>query len=529
MSDNGGNMNNLRIRVRLILIFGVFFVALVAASIISFSGMNILAANTKSLYEHPMAVTNAILAADGHIVRMHRSMKDVVLSRTPEQLDSAVAAVDRNEKLVYEDMKLVKEGFLGDPKMVEDILRPIGEWKPIRDRVIALQRDGKPEEASDITRTEGAAKVAAINEAVNILKAWATQKGKSFFEDSESTRDRLITIFITVDVVAVLLALIVGIVISNGIIEPLNEAVRVARTVAAGDLTSRIEVKSKDETGLLLQALKDMNDNLVGTVGGIRAASESVAGAAAQIASGNLDLSSRTEQQAASLEQTAASMSEMTETIKQNADNARQANLLAIDARGMAQSGRADVEAMVQTVGEVSADSVKVAEITGMIEGIAFQTNILALNAAVEAARAGEQGRAFAVVAGEVRSLAQRASTAAREIKDLIEASTTKVQASARQAAGVNAAMERVSVGIERVSDLIGEISATSDEQSRNIEQLHQAVNQIDQVTQQNAALVEESAAAAQSLQEQAVGMKKDVMFFKIGANPASLRSIIAH
>ncbi|SDC83272.1 methyl-accepting chemotaxis protein [Cupriavidus sp. YR651] len=336
------------------------------------------------------------------------------------------------------------------------------------------------------------------------------------------------TLLLVLEGLILVLGIICAYYLTLSITRPLKLAVTISRRVADGDLSSEIAVTSRDETGELLQALKDMNDKLGGTVGNIRTASEAVASAAGQIASGNMDLSSRTEEQAASIEQTAASMAGLTETVSQNADNARQATSLAGSAREMTESGRADVAAMVQTVNEVNAESRKIAEITGMIEGIAFQTNILALNAAVEAARAGEQGRGFAVVAGEVRSLAQRASGAAKEIKELIETSTGKVQVSAQQAEGVSAAMERVSVAIERVSDIIGEISAASDEQSKNLEQVSHAIAQIDQVTQQNASLVEESAAAAQALREQAVGMKDDVMYFKIAGQPVPGRSLIA-
>jgi methyl-accepting chemotaxis protein len=210
--------------------------------------------------------------------------------------------------------------------------------------------------------------------------------------------------------------------------------------------------------------------------------------------------------------------------VRQNAENARQANTLAASAREITATGRREVDVMVEAISQVSADSEKVAEITGMIEGIAFQTNILALNAAVEAARAGELGRGFAVVAGEVRSLAQRAAAAAKEIKDLIEASKEKVRQGATRAVEVNGAMSRIDNAISRVSDVIAEISAASEEQTRGIDQVHQAINQIDQVTQQNAALVEESAAAAQSMQEQAGKMKQEVMFFKLGNESPAVR-----
>ncbi|ALL68946.1 Methyl-accepting chemotaxis protein I serine chemoreceptor protein [Paraburkholderia caribensis MBA4] len=315
-----------------------------------------------------------------------------------------------------------------------------------------------------------------------------------------------------------------GVYLIRSITAPLNRTVRIASEIAEGRLDSRILVDVKGEFGRLLEAMKTMSDQLSSTVRGIRDSSESVTTAAGEIASGNLDLSARTEEQASSLEQTAASITELTETVRQNAENARQANSLASNAREMTNTGSASVNTMVQTINEISADSARIADITGMIEGVAFQTNILALNAAVEAARAGEQGRGFAVVAGEVRALAQRASAAAKEIKELIETSSVKVAQGARQASEVNDTMGRVIQAIGRVSDIVGEISAASDEQSKGIEQVRQAITQIDEVTQQNAALVEQSAAAAQSLQEQAERMKTDVMFFRLGADELPMR-----
>ncbi len=325
-------------------------------------------------------------------------------------------------------------------------------------------------------------------------------------------------------------AILVGIVVSIGtgmfliraITHPLNKTVQIASDISEGRLDGRIVVDAQGEFGRLLEAMKSMSEKLADTVRGIHNSSESVTVAAGQIAAGNLDLSARTEEQASSLEETAASVTELTETVRQNTDNARQANSLASNAREMTDAGSTAVEAMVATINEISSDSAKIADITGMIEGIAFQTNILALNAAVEAARAGDQGRGFAVVAGEVRSLAQRASGAAKEIKSLIEASAEKVQLGARQADEVSANMGKVSQAIGRVSDIVGEITAASDEQSKGIEQVHQAITQIDEVTQQNAALVEQSAAAAQSLQEQANSMKQEVGFFRVEGGVSS-------
>ncbi|MBN3809690.1 methyl-accepting chemotaxis protein [Paraburkholderia sp. Ac-20347] len=299
------------------------------------------------------------------------------------------------------------------------------------------------------------------------------------------------------------------------IMRPLNGAIAVANTIAGGRLESEIDASVGGEFGELLGALKRMDGQLAGIVRGIQDSTESVALAAREIAAGNLDLSARTEEQAASLEETAASMTEITETVKQNADNARQANGLASNANDLAHGGDTVVQEMVGTIQEISGSSHKISEITGVIEGIAFQTNILALNAAVEAARAGEQGRGFAVVASEVRSLAQRSATAAREIKELITSSVTMIEGGAQQAGRVSDTMGQVRDAIRRVSDIVAEISAASEEQSRGIEQVNQAVTQMDEVTQQNAALVEEAAASAQSLEQQAATLKQAVSVFR--------------
>ncbi|MBN3857038.1 MULTISPECIES: methyl-accepting chemotaxis protein [unclassified Paraburkholderia] len=298
------------------------------------------------------------------------------------------------------------------------------------------------------------------------------------------------------------------------IMRPLNGAITVANTIAGGCLESEIDASAGGEFGELLRALKRMDGQLAGIVRGIQDSTESVALAAREIAAGNLDLSARTEEQAASLEETAASMTEITETVKQNADNARAANGLAGNANELASGGDSAVQEMVGTIRQISGSSHKISEITGVIEGIAFQTNILALNAAVEAARAGEQGRGFAVVASEVRSLAQRSATAAREIKELINSSVTMIEGGAQQAGRVSDTMGQVREAIKRVSDIVAEISSASEEQSKGIEQVSQAVTQMDEVTQQNAALVEQAAAAAQSLEQQADTLKRAVGVF---------------
>jgi len=304
------------------------------------------------------------------------------------------------------------------------------------------------------------------------------------------------------------------------VFRPLDEAVHVARAIAGGDLV-RFDVRRGDEITGLLRALNQMSANLFAIVADVGANVTGVMSASSQIASGNQDLSSRTEQQASSLEQTAASMEELTSTVKQNADNARQANQLAVSASEVAVKGGSVVSQVVDTMGSINASSRKIVDIIGVIDGIAFQTNILALNAAVEAARAGEQGRGFAVVASEVRSLAQRSATAAKEIKTLIGDSVEKVEEGSKQVEEAGRTMEEIVGSVKRVTDIMGEITAASQEQTSGIEQINQAITQMDQVTQQNAALVEEASAAAQSLQEQADGLVKAVRVFRAEAAEA--------
>jgi len=317
---------------------------------------------------------------------------------------------------------------------------------------------------------------------------------------------------------AMILGSLIAVAATRSITVPLGRAVALAKTVAAGDLTGDIHIHSTDETGQLLQALKEMNDSLLNIVGKVRSGTATIAVASTQIASGNLDLSSRTEQQAGALEETASAMEELTSTVKQNADNARQANQLAITASTTAHQGGSVVAAVVHTMGSISDSSKKIVDIISVIDGIAFQTNILALNAAVEAARAGEQGRGFAVVATEVRNLAQRSAAAAKEIKTLINDSVDKVDSGTRQVEEAGAAMQAIVHSIQSVADVIGEISAASHEQTSGIEQINHAIIEMDAVTQQNAALVEEAAAAAGSLQEQASHLAAIVSVFKTDA-----------
>jgi len=314
------------------------------------------------------------------------------------------------------------------------------------------------------------------------------------------------------------------------VLQPLDRALHGARSIAAGDLSSgSFETEATDEVGQLLRALQQMNSNLIATIRDVRVNVETMAVATRQIAAGNADLSGRTEAQAASLEETASSVEQFSSTVKQNADNSAQANKLAQSASEVAVQGGEIVADVIATMDEINTSSRKIVDIIGLIEGIAFQTNILALNAAVEAARAGEQGRGFAVVAGEVRNLAQRSATAAKDIKNLIDVSVGKVSAGMVQVDRAGATMKEVVASVQQVTAIMKEISVASHEQSIGVDQVNSAIAHMDQVTQQNAALVEEAAAATASLALEAGGLTQAVSLFKFGPPRAARSARASH
>ncbi|MYN06004.1 methyl-accepting chemotaxis protein [Pseudoduganella aquatica] len=470
------------------------------------------------------------LTAEWHNLISVSGVRVIAFARNTEQVESkaeadkAAATRARVNAIQKQLEPLLSSGE--ELRLLEAVAVVRKRYAATRDAVFALKKGGDADGARSMVESQLEPQFAAYQEAVERIGQHEAGVGRVLAAQvQQQFRDGRLFLLVTAGGV-LLLGSWFAVMLTRSITAPLGQAVRVAQTVAAGDLSSDIAVASRDETGQLLQALKDMNASLVRIVGQVRGGTETIATASGEIASGNLDLSARTEQQASSLQQTASSMEELTATVKQNGDNSRQAHTLALSASDVAQRGGAVVSQVVDTMGLINASAHKIVDIIAVIDGIAFQTNILALNAAVEAARAGEQGRGFAVVASEVRNLAQRSAAAAREIKVLIGDSVEKVSTGARLVNQAGSTMEEIVVNVQRVSDIIGEITAASVEQTSGIEQINRAISQMDQVTQQNAALVEEAAAAAAALQDQSQALAYAVSVFRLAGQPSRQRAL---
>jgi methyl-accepting chemotaxis protein-1 (serine sensor receptor) len=458
----------------------------------------------------------------GAATRRAIAARNLVLVTEPADREAEKAAVTQAHQEVQQSLARLKQALLKatdlserDAALVAEMERVETQYGPVALAIVGMALDGKHAEAVAKMNVECRPLLAALLKATNDYLTYQGQQAVLRERQAGAAYGRDRVLMLVASLVAVAAAVLLGWALSNAITQPLQRAVRLAEAVAAGDLSSDIVVDRNDETGQLLAALKRMNDGLVEMVGRVRQSADSIATASQQIASGNQDLSSRTERQASALQETAASMQEMTSTVQQAAESSRQASQLACAATEVAGRGGDVVQRVVTTMAEISDSSRRIADIIGVIDGIAFQTNILALNAAVEAARAGEQGRGFAVVAGEVRTLAQRSAQAAREIKGLIGASVDKVAAGSELVGEAGSTMGDIVSQVRRMTDLMAEINASANEQSSGIGQVNHAVASIDQGTQQNAALVEESAAAAESLRQQAAGLLDVIAQFK--------------
>ncbi|GKW24136.1 methyl-accepting chemotaxis protein [Pectobacterium carotovorum subsp. carotovorum] len=445
----------------------------------------------------------------------------LLLLKSESEINKQLSLNKTRSGTISELMEYLNQSVNDDKSIA--VLRDIGDIRrdflssanKLSSLVSAGNTDAAAEEYFNVTRVTQEKYTSKVKAFIDIQD---DKMSSSAQEVGESYKNALM-VLATIIIISALAGLIIASLITRSVTQPLQEALVVAENVAKGDLTSEIYTDRKDETGQLLSALNNMNGSLRQIVSQVRDGAETISSAASQIAAGNQDLSARTEEQASSLEETASSMEQLTSTIRNTADNTTQATDLAASASATVKKSGAMMETVTQEMRGIRDSSQRMAEIIGVIDGIAFQTNILALNAAVEAARAGEQGRGFAVVASEVRALAQRSATAAKEIKELIDDSFKKVQDGMGLVEETGVTMNSLVTNVQGVTGIISEIAQASREQSDGINQINLAVGQIDTTTQQNAALVEESAAAALSLQDQANSLARTVSVFNLGAS----------
>jgi methyl-accepting chemotaxis protein len=454
-----------------------------------------------------------------------QALRNLFVMSDPDDIKAQYDLIGGSSKKTNSNMERLEKSITDDAgkAALAKLTEARAAYRAPRDKVIELLKAGRSEEAKIALLIDLRPRQVAYMQRVEDLIKLQSDAMDAAGDEMSATVSRIKTIVVVLLGLAFVSAGLLAWWIIRTTTRPINEAVAVVRAVASGDLAIEFNAEGTNETAQLLKALHEMKTRLAAIVGEVRGNAESVATASAQIAQGNADLSSRTEQQASALQQTAASMEQLGATVRQNADNAQQANQLALGASNVAVQGGEVVGQVVDTMKGINDSSKKIVDIIGVIDGIAFQTNILALNAAVEAARAGEQGRGFAVVAGEVRSLAQRSAEAAKEIKSLISTSVERVEQGSALVDRAGATMQEVVSSIRRVNDIVAEISAASTEQSGGVAQVGQAVAQMDQATQQNAALVEESAAAAESLRSQAKHLIDSVAVFRLAGHTASV------
>jgi len=511
-------LGSIKLGLRMALAFGLVLALSTLTLGLAMWRLQSSAATTQTMLDEPLAKermmsdwyrmvytgvrrVTAVVKSNDPGLAAHFAEESAVATRESAELQKKIVPLLRTsqEKQAYEQAMTYRTQYLA-----------------ARDAIYKARKDGKSDEAAALFADKY---VPTSRQYVDAMQGLLAQQRRAIDEAAAAVNAGNASSHVllpALGALSLLLGVFCAYYLTRSITAPLNDALGSARRIAEGDLTATLRTDRHDEVGDLMRAMAEMQTTLSATIAGIRSSTESISTASTEIAVGNQDLSQRTEQTATNLQQAAGSMTQLNGTVRQTADAARTANELSASATAVAHKGGQVVSDVIATMGDINISSRKISDITAVIDGIAFQTNILALNAAVEAARAGEQGRGFAVVASEVRILAQRSAEAAREIKGLIEASVGKVESGTRLVADAGQTMREIVTSVQRVTDIIGEITAAATEQSHGIEQVNAAVTQLDEMTQQNAALVEQSAAAAESLSEQAGRLAHSVQAFRL-------------
>ena len=516
-------LRDMRVKTKLLLGFALLAAVVLLVSVLAVHSLGRSNARFAQYLEGVAARERLATDIRGAATRRAIAARNLVLVTVPAERDAEKVTVTKAHEEMGATVKALKDSLIHavdltdrDRSMVDAIEKVEAKYGPVALDIVGLALGGKRDEAIAKMNVECRPLLAALLAATHDYIEYEQSQASVRVNAAEAAYATDRATMTMACVAAVAAAMLMGWLLSRAITAPLNRAVHLAEAVASGDLTSDIQVDRRDETGMLLAALKKMNESLVSMVGHVRQSADGIATASSEISIGNMDLSGRTEQQASAVQQTAASMHHLTEQVQQNAGASGEATRLAASAAEVAGLGGEAVQRVVGTMAQITESSRKIADITGVIDGIAFQTNILALNAAVEAARAGEQGRGFAVVASEVRSLAQRSAQAAKEIKELIGTSVANVEAGSLQVNEAGATIGDTVKQVRRMAELIADINASTGQQSTGIVQVNQAVASIDQSTQQNAALVEQSAAAAESLKQQAANLLDVIAAFRV-------------
>jgi methyl-accepting chemotaxis protein len=521
------NFSNLRVAMKLWLAVGVIVAALlVLVGAVGYSSVKLEAESVANQQRMTQRMRDSVRWAGLTELNVSRTQA-IILSSDPAVESAFRDLMAATSDQISTIQKGIAETDLGpeDKAQMDKIANIRKSVIQNRVQILQLKKDGKQEESMALLQGAYKSAVASYLESQREFAAMQERGLVASVAKAQVQRVALVQ-YVCVAVALIVLALLAGAFwLIRSIQHPLGQANMVASRIAGGDLSVQIDSMRKDEFGDLLRSLRTMGGELGRMVQQVRHSTDSIATASAEIASGNNDLAARTEQTASNLQQTTASMDHLTNTVRQSAENAHQASALAASASDVAQKGGEVVKQVVVTMEDINTSSKKIADIIGVIDGIAFQTNILALNAAVEAARAGEQGRGFAVVASEVRSLAQRSAHAAKEIKGLIDSSVEKVESGARLVAQAGSTMTDIVQSVKRVTDIVGEITSAANEQSSGIGEINRAVATLDQMTQQNSALVEQSAAAASSMREQASQLASAVAVFKVHPSTQSVPS----